>query len=300
MEAPIDELLTPRDWLRWSISRFNEANLFFGHGCDNARDEAAWLINHVLHLPLDQFDQFQDTRLTRSERQALFNLINQRVTRRIPAAYLTNSAWLGSFRFYVDERVIVPRSYFAELLDEALSPWLDNPDEVRSALDLCTGSGCLAIIMAHTFPQAAIDAVDLSPDALAVARRNVDDYGLAEQVELIESDLFSALTDRQYDLIISNPPYVTAESMQQLPTEYRHEPEMALAAGDDGLDIVRRMLAQAAAHLTADGLLMVEVGHNADLVEEAFPHVPFTWIDTVSSESKIFMLSRSQLQDYFK
>jgi ribosomal protein L3 glutamine methyltransferase len=154
--------------------------------------------------------------------------------------------------------------------------------------------------MAHTFPQATIDAVDLSPDALAVARRNVDDYGLAEQVELIESDLFSALTGRQYDLIISNPPYVTAESMQQLPTEYRHEPEMALAAGDDGLDIVRRMLAQAATHLTTDGLLMVEVGHNADLVEEAFPHVPFTWIDTDSSESKIFMLTKSQLQDYFK
>jgi ribosomal protein L3 glutamine methyltransferase len=195
--------------------------------------------------------------------------------------------------------VIVPRSYFAELLEHELSPWLDNPEEVHSALDLCTGSGCLAIIMAHVFAGAAVDAVDLSPDALAVARRNVDDYGLQQQVELIESDLFAALDGRQYDLIISNPPYVTTGAMQQLPTEYRHEPALALAAGEDGLDIVRRMLAEASRYLSDSGLLMVEVGHNADLVEAAFPHVPFTWIDTDSSESKIFMLTRQQLQDFF-
>ncbi len=299
MQSPIDDLLTLHDWQRWAISRFTEAGLFFGHGCDNARDEAAWLINHVLHLPLDQFDAWKDARLTRSERTALFNILNQRISRRTPAAYLTNTAWLGQFSFYVDERVIVPRSYFAELLEHELSPWLDNPEEVHSALDLCTGSGCLAIIMAHVFAGAAVDAVDLSPDALAVARRNVDDYGLQQQVELIESDLFAALDGRQYDLIISNPPYVTTGAMQQLPTEYRHEPALALAAGEDGLDIVRRMLAEASRYLSDSGLLMVEVGHNADLVEAAFPHVPFTWIDTDSSESKIFMLTRQQLQDFF-
>ncbi len=299
MQSPIDDLLTLHDWQRWAISRFTEAGLFFGHGCDNARDEAAWLINHVLHLPLDQFDAWKDARLTRSERTALFNILNQRISGRTPAAYVTNTAWLGQFSFYVDERVIVPRSYFAELLEHELSPWLDNPEEVHSALDLCTGSGCLAIIMAHVFAGAAVDAVDLSPDALAVARRNVDDYGLQQQVELIESDLFAALDGRQYDLIISNPPYVTTGAMQQLPTEYRHEPALALAAGEDGLDIVRRMLAEASRYLSDSGLLMVEVGHNADLVEAAFPHVPFTWIDTDSSESKIFMLTRQQLQDFF-
>ena len=291
----VDELHTVRDWLRWAMSRFNEAGLYFGHGCDNAYDEAAWLILHTLHLPLDRLEPFLDARLTHSERLALLNILQQRITRRLPAAYLTGEAWLGEFRFYVDERVIVPRSYFAELLEEGLSPWVQQPASINSALDLCTGSGCLAILMAHTFPDALIDAVDLSADALAVAARNVSEYGLQDHLTLIESNLFEKLAGRRYDLILSNPPYVTDQSMAELPPEYRHEPPLALAAGSDGLDIVRRILSSAKNHLTDDGLLMVEVGHNADLVETAYPDVPFTWIDATGGEARIFLLTREQL-----
>ena len=299
MKSTIDDLLTLRDWLRWAVSRFTEANLFFGHGCDNAYDEAVWLILHALHLPPDRLDFFLDASLTRTERQSVFNLLNLRISKRIPIAYLTHQAWLGGHDFYVDERVIVPRSYFAELLEHGLSPWLPEDMLVDRALDLCTGSGCLAILMALAFPEAGIDAIDLSPAALGVAQRNIEHYGLQEAIELIESDLLAGVGERRYDLIISNPPYVTAESMDNLPAEYRHEPALALAAGEDGLDIVRRILASAADHLTPEGILMVEVGHNADLVEDAFPDVPFTWIDTPSSEDKIFLLTRQDLVEYF-
>ncbi|QDX80207.1 50S ribosomal protein L3 N(5)-glutamine methyltransferase [Denitratisoma sp. DHT3] len=300
MEKLEDQLITVRDWLRWAVSRFGEAGLFFGHGCDNAYDEAVWLILHGLHLPLDRLEPFLDARLTRPERQALANLLERRIAQRVPAAYLTREAWLGEFRFYVDERVIVPRSYFAELLAEGLQPWLDDPAGIGAALDLCTGSGCLAILMAHAFPGATIDAVDLSPDALAVARRNVADYGLEDQVRLARSDVFDGLAGCRYDLIISNPPYVTTGAMETIPAEYRHEPSMALVAGSDGLDVVRRILAQGADHLTPGGLLLVEVGHNADLVEAAFPEVPFTWIDAPSGESKIFLMSREELIAHFR
>ncbi len=299
MQSPVDDLFTLRDWLRWAVSRFTEANLFFGHGCDNAYDEAVWLILHALHLSPDRLDFFIDARLTHAERQSVFNLLNLRISKRIPSAYLTHQAWLGGHDFYVDERVIVPRSYFAELLEHGLSPWVPDDLHVDRALDLCTGSGCLAILMALAFPDARIDAIDLSPAALEVAHRNVNHYGLQETVELIESDLLAGVGERRYDLIISNPPYVTAESMGNLPAEYRHEPALALAAGEDGLDIVRRILASAADHLTPEGILMVEVGHNADLVEAAFPEVPFTWIDTPSSEDKIFLLTRQDLVKYF-
>ena len=299
MNEIIDELLTLRDWLRHAVSRFSEAGLFFGHGCDNAFDEAVWLILHTLHLPPnvigERLDSFLDARLTRAERVAVNSILELRVVSRQPSAYLTHEAWLGEFRFYVDERVIVPRSYFAELLAEGFSPWIDDVEEVRTALDLCTGSGCLAILMAHAFPHARIDAVDLSADALTVAERNVADYALEERVSLIESDLFAGLQGRRYDLILSNPPYVTAEAMRELPQEYRHEPQLALAAGEDGLDIVRLILARARAHLEPHGLLAVEVGHNRDIVEQAFPHLPFTWIDTASAEGKIFMLQAEQL-----
>lgn len=294
MSSLIDELFTVRDWLRWAVSRFHEANLFYGHGTDNAYDEAVWLILHTLHLPNDRLEPFLDARLTRTERQAVLNILEQRLVRRLPAAYLTREAWLGPYRFYVDERVIVPRSYFAELLAEHMAPWITDPEHVHRGLDLCTGSGCLAILMAEAFPEAHIDAVDLSEDALAVARRNVGDYGLDDRVRLIRSDLLDAL-DERYDLIICNPPYVTADSMAALPAEYRHEPELALAAGDDGLDIVRRLLAGAGRHLTEHGLLFVEVGHNADIVEAAFPDLPLTWVDAPSGEGKIFMLSRDAL-----
>lgn len=294
MNSLVDELFTVRDWLRWAVSRFHEANLFYGHGTDNAYDEAVWLILHTLHLPNDRLEPFIDARLTRTERQAVLNILEQRLVRRLPAAYLTREAWLGPYRFYVDERVIVPRSYFAELLAEHMAPWITDPVHVQRALDLCTGSGCLAILMAEAFPDAQIDAVDLSADALAVARRNVDDYGLESRVRLVQSDLLDGL-DGRYDLIICNPPYVTADSMAALPAEYRHEPELALAAGDDGLDIVRRLLAGARQHLTEHGLLFVEVGHNADIVEAAFPNLPLTWVDSPSGEGKIFMLARDAL-----
>ncbi len=289
------ELLTLRDWLRWAVSRFNEAGLFFGHGTDNAYDEAAYLILHTLHLPIDRLEPFLDARLTAAEGLAVFNILQQRVARRIPSAYLTHEAWLGDFRVYVDERVIVPRSYFAELLAEDLAPWVEDPAAIGDALDLCTGSGCLAILMAHAFPNARIDAVDVSEDALAVARRNVADYRLEDRVHVLRSDLLDDLGDRRYDLIICNPPYVTAASMAALPPEYRREPALALASGEDGLDAVRRIIATAGRHLTPAGLLLVEVGHNADLVEAAFPDLPFTWIDTASGEGKIFLLTQPQL-----
>lgn len=295
MSQLVDELVTLRDWLRWAVSRFNEANLFYGHGTDNAYDEAVWLILHTLHLPNDRLEPFLDARLTRAERLAVLNILEQRLVRRLPAAYLTREAWLGPYRFYVDERVIVPRSYFAELLAEHMAPWISDPQHIHTALDLCTGSGCLAILMAEAFPAAMIDAVDLSPDALAVARRNVADYGLDERIHLIQSDLLESLHDRRYDLIICNPPYVTADSMAALPAEYRHEPELALAAGDDGLDIVRRLLAEVPRHLTEHGLLFVEVGHNADIVEAAFPDLPLTWVDAPSGEGKVFLVSRDAL-----
>jgi ribosomal protein L3 glutamine methyltransferase len=295
MDSMLAELHTVRDWLRWGTSRFNEAGIFFGHGTDNAYDEAAYLILHSLHLPLDRLEPFLDARLTHSERLAVLDLLQQRIARRVPAAYLTQEAWLGSFRFYVDERVIVPRSYFAELLAEGFAPWIDAPEDIADALDLCTGSGCLAILMAHAFPNAAIDAVDLSPQAIEVARHNVADYGLQEQVRIVESDVFSGLKNRRYDIIISNPPYVTTNAMAELPPEYRHEPVLALGAGDDGLDVVRRILAEARQHLKPDGLLAIEVGHNRDIVDAAFPQLQLTWIDTPSSEEKIFLVHAGDL-----
>lgn len=293
--GPLAELVTVRDWLRYAVTRFNRGQVFCGHGVTSVFDEAAWLILSSLALPIDRLDPFLDACIPSDERVALFDNIERRVVERVPTAYLVKEAWLGDFRFYVDERVIVPRSFFAELLDEGFSPWIEDPDTVTSALDLCTGSGCLAILMAHVFPNADIAAVDLSEDALAVARRNVDDYGLGDQVELIRSDVFSNVGDRRFDLILSNPPYVTADAMAALPAEYRHEPEMALAAGSDGLDIVRTLIAEAASHLHPEGILAVEVGHNRELVESAFPELPFNWLSTRGGEDMVFILRREDL-----
>ena len=298
MMTPVDELITLRDWLRWTMSRFTEADLFFGHGTDNAWDEAIWLLLATLKLPQDRLEPFLDARLTRAERLAVWNALQQRIVRRLPAAYIVQEAWLGSFRFYVDERVIVPRSYFAELLEDGMAPWVDNPEKITSALDLCTGSGCLAILMAHTFPQAQIDAIDLSPAALLVAQRNIADYALQGSVRAIESDLFAAVAGKRYDLILSNPPYVTAAAMAALPAEYRHEPALALAAGHDGLDVVRRILDEAANHLNPGGFIAIEVGHNRDLVETAFPDLSAIWLDTASSSEKIFLVSHESLCEY--
>ncbi|OGS93069.1 MAG: ribosomal protein L3 N(5)-glutamine methyltransferase, partial [Gallionellales bacterium RBG_16_56_9] len=237
---------TLRDLLRYAVTRFNRAGLCFGHGSSNAFDEAAYLLLHTLALPLDQLDPFLDARLLPEEVAALLAVIERRAVERVPAAYITREAWLGSYRFYVDERVIVPRSFIAELIPGQFAQWLADPDAVENILDLCTGSGCLPVLLADAFPNAHIDAVDISPDALAVARRNVDDYQLRDRVTLLESDLYVQLPSRKYDLIISNPPYVNAESMARLPAEYRQEPQIALAGGSDGMDLVRRIVAGAA------------------------------------------------------
>lgn len=290
-----ESLITVRDWLRFAVSRFNEAQLFFGHGSDNAFDEAAYLILHTLHLPLDRLDPFLDASLTHGESEEVQAVIERRVRERVPAAYLTHEAWLGEHRFYVDERVIVPRSFIAELLREQLMPWVESPDELTRALDLCTGSGCLAVLAALAFPNAAVDAVDLSKDALDVAAKNVADYDLADRIELIESDLFGALKGRSYDVILSNPPYVNAGSVAALPPEYQAEPALALGSGEDGLDATRQILAAAKAHLNPGGLLVVEIGHNRDALEAANPALPFTWLDTESGDQFVFMLRREDL-----
>jgi ribosomal protein L3 glutamine methyltransferase len=288
-------LHTLRDYLRFAVSRFNEAKLFFGHGSSDAYDEAAYLILHTLHLPLDRLDPFLDARLTDSERAEVLNIIHRRVEHRIPAAYLTHQALLGNFSFYVDERVIVPRSFIAELLLEQLSPWIADPENVDSVLDLCTGSGCLAILAAHAFPNALVDAVDVSPAALAVAERNVADYNLQDRVDLIESDLFAKLDSKRYDLIISNPPYVDAESVKAMPQEYLHEPKLALGSGHDGLDATRMILKHAAQHLTDNGMLVVEIGHNRVAIETAYPDLPFTWLEVSAGDEFVFLLHRNDL-----
>lgn len=290
-----NQLQTIRDFIRLAVSQFNKAHLFFGHGCATAFDEAVYLVLSTLNLPLDQLEPFLDARLTSDEKMQVLHVIERRVTEKKPAAYLTNEAWLGDYRFYIDERVIVPRSFIAELLQTQLAPWINDPDEIHSSLDLCTGSGCLAILLAHAFNNARIDAVDISTDALAVAHRNVADYKLQKRIRLVQSDLFSGISDQRYDLILSNPPYVNAESMARLPREYHHEPQIALASGDDGLDATRVILHQAANYLNEHGILVVEIGHNRKLLEQAFPRTPFTWLETSAGDEHVFLLKRNQL-----
>ena len=289
------QLHTIRDLLRFAVSRFNEAGLFFGHGSASAYDEAAYLILHTLHLPPGQLESFLDAHLTSTELDQVLSIIKRRTLEEIPAAYLTHEAWLGDFSFYVDQRVLIPRSFIAELLREQLAPWITDPADIHSALDLCTGSGCLAVLLAHAFENARIDATDISNEALEVAHRNVTDYGLEQRIRLLQSDLFNGLAGRRYDLIISNPPYVNAESMAALPEEYQHEPRHALASGEDGLEATQAILREAAAHLTGEGLLIVEIGHNRDALEQGFPQTPFTWLETSAGDGFVFMLKRDQL-----
>lgn len=289
------QLHTIRDWLRYAVSRFEEGGIFFGHGTQNSFDEAVWLIMAALHLPHDTLENFYDAVITEAERRKLAQLIERRVTERVPTAYLVREAWLGDFKFYVDERVIVPRSFIAELLREQLTPWVENPEEVTAAADICTGSGCLAILAAYAFPNAEVDAVDISDNALAVAQRNVSDYGLENQVNLIKSDMLAALKGRQYDVILSNPPYVDAPSMEALPQEYRQEPGLALASGEDGLEHTHTLINHAAQHLHPGGLLVVEIGHNRNVLEAAYPHLPFTWLEVNAGDEFVFLLTREQL-----
>ena len=284
-----EELRTLRDLLRFAVSYFNRSDLFLGHGLPTVYDEAALLIMHTLYLNADQLDLFMDAMLTCNERDQVLRIIERRVSEKIPVAYLTHEAWLGDFNFYVDERVIIPRSFIAELLQDRLSPWVIDPHDINSVLDLCTGSGCLAILLAHAFEQAQIDAVDISSDALDVASINIRNYDLMNRINLIHSDLSTRLQGKRYDLIISNPPYVNAASMATLPEEYCHEPAIALAGGLDGLDIVYRILREAADHLTEDGLLIMEIGHNQAEIEQVFPQLSCTWLETSAGDQFVLM-----------
>jgi ribosomal protein L3 glutamine methyltransferase len=295
------ELLTLLDFVRYAVSRFVEAKLAFAHGTTDPVAEAAFLVCEALHLHPDQFEAFAHARVTAAEGKTILDLIYKRVTTRKPAAYLVNKVYMRGLPFYVDERVIVPRSFIGELLeshfggeDEAGS-LIDDPTAVERVLDLCTGSGCLAILAAYHFPYAAVDAVDISKGALEVAARNVGEHGLGERISLYRGDLFAPLGESRYDLIITNPPYVDAEGMAALPPECRAEPKLAFDGGADGLDVVRRILQDAPDHLTPDGGLICEIGRGRDLVDEAFPELPLLWLDTEDSEGEVFWISAADL-----
>jgi ribosomal protein L3 glutamine methyltransferase len=288
---------TPRDLLRYAVTRFNAAKLFFGHGSAEAFDEAAYLILHTLKLPLDRLDPFLDAKLLPEEVLQVLQVIERRTGERVPAAYITNEAWLGTYAFYVDERVLVPRSFIAELIPNFFSPWVTNPFEVENVLELCTGSGCLAIMMADVYQNAVVDAVDISKDALAVAERNIRDYKLEGRVNPIESDLYENVPFKKYDLIVTNPPYVNASSMSKLPPEYLREPQIALHGGEDGMDLVRKIVAGAAERLTPEGILVVEIGNEAEYAEAAFGHLGLTWLTTSAGDDAVFLLTAEQLQN---
>ncbi len=291
------DLFTVCDFMRYAVSRFNEAGLTYGHGTSTAFDEAAFLVMETLHLPPDvSLEPFWAARLTAAERHAVAAVIDARVATRKPAPYLVNRAYIQGIPFYVDERVIVPRSFIGELLfTEGALPV--DADQVESVLDLCTGSGCLAILAAHVFPNARIDAVDISKDALEVAKRNVGDSGFADRITLHEGNLFAPLEGRAYDLILTNPPYVDADGMRSLPPEYRHEPALALGstAGEDGLAIVRRILEDVPEHLNAEGLLICELGRCGPALQ-AQSDLDFLWLDTENSSGEVFMLTRGQMR----
>ena len=280
--------------VRYGARRFRAAGLAFGHGTPNARDEAAWLVLHALGFPPGVNAGMLKRQVAAADAQRALDLITQRIRTRKPAAYLMGEAWLGGLRFRADERVVVPRSHIAGLLGERLTPWIASRNAVRTALDLCTGSGCLAVLLARAFTRARVDAADVSPAALAVAQINVGKYRLKSRIRLVRSDMFSALRGKHYDLIVSNPPYVTAAGMKNLPREYRHEPALGLGGGRDGLDCVRRILAQASAHLNPGGLLVVEVGGGRRRVEREFPRVPFAWPETAAGHS-VFIVGRDDL-----
>jgi ribosomal protein L3 glutamine methyltransferase len=288
---------TPRDLLRYAVTRFNAAKLFFGHGSAEAFDEAAYLVLNTLKLPIDRLEPFLDAKLLPEEVLQVLAVIERRTVERVPAAYITNEAWLGTYAFYVDERVLVPRSFIAELIPNYFSPWVQDPFAVENVLELCTGSGCLAIMMADVFQNAVVDAVDISKDALAVAERNIRDYKLEGRVNPIASDLYENVPFKKYDLIVTNPPYVNASSMAKLPPEYLREPQIALHGGEDGMDLVRKIVAGAAERLTPEGILVVEIGNEAEYAEAAFGHLGLTWLTTSAGDEAVFLLTAEQLQN---
>ncbi|MSQ80425.1 MAG: 50S ribosomal protein L3 N(5)-glutamine methyltransferase [Candidatus Methylopumilus sp.] len=291
----LNQFFSIRDWLRYTVSRFESSDIFFGHGTSNAYDEAVWLIFGFLHLPHDTIDNFLDANITVKEKKDLLLLIEKRINEKIPTAYLLNEAWLKDYKFYVDERVIVPRSLIAELLSENFYPWIERPESIHIALDLCTGSGCLGIMMAHVFQNASIDLVDISEKALQVAQINTDNYGLNDQLNLIQSDLFQALDEKKYDLIISNPPYVNQASVDKFPLEFLKEPNIALGSGNDGLDHTIKIIHEAKKYLNDDGVLIVEIGHNKEILLEKFPQTEFQWLEVSLGNDFVFMLHKSQL-----
>lgn len=290
------ELATIGDWWRFAVSSMARVNAQFGQGSVDAGQDSVFLILGALDLPLDSFEQMKGYALTGFERKHVFNALRQRIVDRVPTAYILGFVEQMGLRFAVDERVLIPRSFIGELLDTGLADFIPEPDQIDAVLDLCTGSGCLAILAAHAFAEAAITASDISPEALEVAQVNVTRHGLARDITLIKSDLFEQIGTQRFDVILSNPPYVTADSMAALPEEFLREPRVALAAGVDGNDVVRRILAEAKRHLNADGLLIVDVGHNRHLVEDAFPSLPFMWLATAASDGGVFLLRAEQLE----
>jgi len=293
-----DTLATITDFIRLGASLFKQAGLFFGHGNATAIDEAAYLVLHTLNLEPDTHSVYFTSKLTDNEKQAVIDILFRRAKEKIPAAYLTNESWFCGLPFYVDERVLVPRSPIAELIQNHFEPWVE-PDKVEQILDLCTGSGCIAIACASYFPAARVDAVDISEDALDVALQNIEKHHLVEQVNIIQSNLFANLKGRQYDIIVSNPPYVDAKDMASIPQEYRAEPELGLAAGEDGLDLVIPMLEQATDHLYPDGILIVEVGNSEYALQERYPDMPFYWLEFEQGGQGVFLLTKAQLDEYF-
>jgi len=290
----IAALNTPRALIHWGAAEFDRSGLVFEHGTDNAMDEAAWLVLHALGIGYDQPDRDLDAVLDAVQSQRVLDLLKTRIETRKPAAYLLGEAWFAGLPFYVDERVLVPRSPIAELIGARFAPWID-PARVRRILDLCTGSGCIGIACARAFTGARVDLSDLSRDALAVAQANIGRHALQDRVSVVESDVFSALAGRRYDIIVSNPPYVPALEYRQLPDEFRHEPGEGLVAGTDGLDIVVQILKHAAGHLEADGILVAEVGHTQDRLVEIFPDVPFLWLEFDFGGEGVFLLDAGQL-----
>lgn len=298
MTSPIDDLHTVRDYLRYASSQFAASPVFFGHGTDNVWDEAVYLVVRSLHLPVDNNAVFLDARLTRAERQLVYERIRRRIDERVPLAYLLGEAWFMGMPFHVDERVLVPRSPIAELIENGFQPWLgDKP--VERILDLCTGSGCIGIGAASVFEDASVDLSDVSPEALAVAESNIDLHELRGRVRTVQSDVFSHIRGR-YDIIVSNPPYVDAEDLGDMPEEFHHEPALGLAAGNDGLDIAHRIIAKAADHLTPGGLLVVEMGNSWVALDEAYPELPFIWLEFANGGDGVFALTEQDLREYQK
>jgi len=292
-----DDLYTVRDFIRWAISRCNQAEIFQGHGYDDLWDEAVALVLYAVNLPWDTDPRVQDGRLTRAEKRNVIELLKRRITERIPTAYLTGVGWFVGLPFKVDERVLIPRSPIGELIEQQFQPWIE-PGGVNAVLDMCTGSGCIGIACAAAFPEAVVECTDISHDALAVAEKNVALHSMDEQVHLIYSDLFDALDGRRYDIIVSNPPYVDALDMASLPDEYRHEPELALEAGDDGLDLVRKILSDLSRHLNPGGIAVIEVGNSWEALEEAYPGVPFTWLEFERGGHGVFLLTKDQIDHH--